>query len=144
MKYIVCKHFKTFNKGTTLNCENNIITYNGSFVCYATSQNAYDFLARNDDKKGYERYKLTRSIFNKLKEIVSEYNERYAEIVATFTEETSDEEKELALSQLDNTVIKTYNKISNSYPSFLKDTTFTFNFYNASVEELNEVLTLIN
>lgn len=144
MKYIVCKHFKTFNKGTTLNCENNIITYNGNFVCYATSQNAYDYLARNDDKKGYERYNLTRSIFNKLKEIVSAYNERYSSIVNTFTEETTDEEKELALSQLDNTVAKAYDKISNLYPSFLKDTTFTFNFYNASVEELNEVLTLIN
>ena len=144
MKYIVCKHFKTFNKGTTLNSDNNIITYNGNFVCYATSQNAYDYLARNDDEKGYERYNLTQSIFNKLKEIVNAYNEEYAKITSTFTEETTDEEKELALANLENIVAKSYDKIYNIYPNFLRDNVFTFDFYNANVEALNEVLEVIS
>ena len=139
MKYIVCQKFKTFPKGTTLNMDNNIITYNGRFVCYATSQNAYDYLSRNDDGKGYERYSLVVNIYKKLSSINNDYNKRLAEVQKSFTEETTEEEKTLALANVENTVAKAYDKIYNLYPKFVKNNVFTFDFYNASVEDLGKV-----
>lgn len=70
MDYIAHRRFKKLalcglvNISATANCEaiGNIIMYDGKPVCYITSQNAYDYFARNDDGQGLLRGKITRDI----------------------------------------------------------------------------------
>lgn len=152
MKYIVCKacsckflgKTNELRKGNSCNEENGIIYHNSTPICYKTSQNAYDYFARNDDGQGQARFKVITNILDTIKEMVATYNDSYMAIVSTFTEETTEEEKEIALSSLENPVVESYERIKETYPTFLKNDghTFTFDFYNATKEELENVLEL--
>lgn len=71
--YITRKRFKkrciqgdvNFPYNTEFDClENGMIIYNNKPVCFKTSQDAYDYFARNDDNKGKERGKLIEDILN--------------------------------------------------------------------------------
>lgn len=52
--------------GTKAQCEDGMICYEGNPICLPTSQNAYEYFARNDDGMGLERGKLTRGIIKTL------------------------------------------------------------------------------
>lgn len=74
MKYITHQRFKkpclrgSVNIPALTICETveNIIVYNGKPVCFTTSEDAYQYFARNDDGQGLRRGKLTRAIQKKL------------------------------------------------------------------------------
>lgn len=88
-KYIAHKRFKSigielnFNipYGTDLiEVENYICTLNGNIICLATSQNAYDYFARNDDGNGLERGKLIQEIKKVLSKKDSGYQDRWDKV----------------------------------------------------------------
>ena len=74
MRYVCFKRFKSnaicgsvnITYGTELEAKDGIIYHYQNRVCYTTSQNAYDYFARNDDGKGLERGKLTAEIIKLL------------------------------------------------------------------------------
>ena len=92
MEYIVAKAYdrlgidQRFNltKGSSAIEENNIILYNGKKICYATSQDAHDFFARNDDGKGRDRFKLTHDIINGVIEMKTAYAEAVQQALNNF------------------------------------------------------------
>ena len=70
MKYVVHRRFKDNTICGSINlpamteceCEDGLITYNNTAICYATSENAHQFFAVNEDGMGMERGRLTQSI----------------------------------------------------------------------------------
>ena len=132
MKYIVCKKFKDLRKGSTCEEINGFITHNDVRICAKTSQNAYDYFSRNDDKKGYERYALVGKILDRIKELVMDYND--ARVAAVEGEEAPEDK-----------VRQFYNALREQYPNMIRENSdiLTFDFYNADVELLQEVLKLL-
>lgn len=57
-----------------------ILIYQGNPICMSTSQNAYDYFARNDDRKGLERGNLTRGIIKLLSKRDKAYQARWDKV----------------------------------------------------------------
>lgn len=79
MKYIVIEQFKGLPAGTELTESKGKITHDGKFLCFATSQNAHDFLSPNGDGNGVERHQLIEKILKKLNDLSAEYAEAVAQ-----------------------------------------------------------------
>lgn len=134
MIYVCCKNFNKYGfhilKGATLNVDEYILYYSGGKVCFTTSQDSYDYFARNDDGKGRTRYKLTHDIIDKIiwANVEFDANEDYAK------------------SFIDtHPLILAYDYIREEYPAYLKEREdiFTNEFYTASVDDLTDILTEI-
>lgn len=130
MLYVVCKPFQKYGfnllKGASLNRDelDYTITYNSTRVCNRSSQDAYDFLARNDDGKGRERFRLSHDILDIIKNVIMEYNSQSEEYRRNHTC------KSFAI----------YEYISEEYGAFIKeDEILTYEFYEASVEDLKDI-----
>lgn len=88
MKYIVHKRFKekaicgNVNIPALTECEaiNGMIYFNHKPICLITSENAHLYFARNDDRNGMQRGKLTSDIISKLKTRDNNYQERWNKI----------------------------------------------------------------
>lgn len=68
--------------GTTVSRSGNCLVYQGLPLCTVTSQNAYDFFARDDDGHGEERGELTQAIQKALAKRDAGYQERWNRIWA--------------------------------------------------------------
>lgn len=75
MEYIIHSRFRgkgmkgccfNLSYGTICNSKENIIFYNNQPICFTTSQIAYDYFSRNDDGRGLERGKLVNKILSTL------------------------------------------------------------------------------
>ena len=85
MKYITHRRFKNeaicgkVNIPAMSECEKigDVIFYRGKPICFATSENAHQFFARNNDGQGMTRGKLTQAILGTLKKRDSQYQERW-------------------------------------------------------------------
>lgn len=74
MYYITNRRFKkkclcgkvNIPYGEHLFCKDNLIFLQNSPICFATSQDAYDYFSRNDDGQGLERGKLVNKILSTL------------------------------------------------------------------------------
>ena len=88
MKYITHRRFKSEAISGKVNipamsvCEKtgDVIFYNGKPVCFATSENAHQFFARNNDGNGMTRGKLTQAIQNTLKVRDAHHQERWNKV----------------------------------------------------------------
>lgn len=88
MKYITFKRFKgaglngdvNIPFGTELSEFENMIYYDKKPLCYATSQNAHEHFARNDDGQGLQRGKLTQTIIATLSKKDDLYQDRWDNI----------------------------------------------------------------
>lgn len=88
MRYIIHKRFKDDAMCGKVNipalsvCEekDNTIYFNDKPICFASSENAHQYFARNDDKQGVERGKLTQTIQHKLSKRDGEYQNRWDKI----------------------------------------------------------------
>ena len=106
--------------GTKLDETNNVISYRGNPICYTKSQNAYDYFARNDDGKGLERGKLTTEIIKLLNNRKDgKYQNRWDRIWG------------------DLSLLK-YKR-----PEHPDHWLWNYEFYNASIEELNRIKSMI-
>ena len=106
--------------GTKLDETNNIISHCGNPICYTTSQNAYDYFARNDDGKGLERGKLTAEIIKLLNNRKDgKYQDRWDRIWS------------------DLSLLKYKRPEHDDY------WLWNFDFFNASIEELNRIKSMI-
>ena len=112
MEYIVCKKFNGLKRGTKLNCIGNKIYYGNKFLCYNTSQNAYDYLARNDDGNGYERFKNSHDLLEDIKKEAQLYNEAVYKETKDLTEEERENYKIKAIYKYTDVKIgfEFYNK----------------------------------
>lgn len=126
MQYIVHKRLKDNCIGGYMNipalsiCEENngLIFYNDLPVCYSTSENAHQFLARNDDNNGLERGKLTQAIQKSLAK-QNNHQERWNKI-------------------WDSELCKKYKRVEHEdYWLWNHD------FFNASIEDLQQIYDLI-
>ena len=148
MEYIVCKTYEkrglVLERGELVENIDHTLYKGKTQLCYDTSYNAYHHFARNDDGKGLERFELCEQIVSRISELVVEYNENYGRIVGSFTENTTDDEKVNALATLVDTVGEAYRKIKVVIPNGLKDgDNLCFGFYNAEIEQLEQVLRVI-
>ena len=106
--------------GTKLDETNNTISYCGNPICYIKSQNAYEYFARNDDGKGLERGKLTSEIIKLLNNRKDgKYQDRWDRIWC------------------DLSLLK-YKR-----PEHPDHWLWNFDFFNASIEELNRIKSMI-
>ena len=88
MKYVVHRRFKdnaicgsiNLPAMTESECEDGLITYNNTAICYATSENAHQFFAVNEDGMGMERGRLTQSIQKTLAKRDGSYQERWDKV----------------------------------------------------------------
>lgn len=88
MKYVVHRRFKdnaicgsiNLPAMTECECEDGLITYNNTAICYATSENAHQFFAVNEDGMGMERGRLTQSIQKALAKRDGSYQERWDKV----------------------------------------------------------------
>lgn len=88
MKYVVHRRFKDNTICGSINlpamteceCEDGLITYNNTAICYATSENAHQFFAVNEDGMGMERGRLTQSIQKALAKRDGSYQERWDKV----------------------------------------------------------------
>lgn len=88
MKYVVHRRFKdnaicgsiNLPAMTECECEDGLITYNNTAICYATSENAHQFFAVNEDGMGMERGRLTQSIQKALAKCDGSYQERWDKV----------------------------------------------------------------
>lgn len=106
--------------GTPADLKNgNMITVNGKDICRITSQNAYDFFVRNDDGNGYERANLIQKIMCKLVSKDDNYQKRWDKLWD--------------------------DKIANSMRRKEHEDfwCWSFDFYNASVADLQHIWGLI-
>ena len=86
--YIVNKRFKSkclsgeinLPYGTRCECEDNLITYKGRPICYATSQNAYDYFSSDDDGNGTKRGDLINAIRTALAKADDKHQARWDKI----------------------------------------------------------------
>lgn len=65
---------------TELDCQGDIIFYDGKALCYATSENAHQYFARNDDGNGMLRGRLTQSIQKRLAKRDAQYQQRWSKV----------------------------------------------------------------
>lgn len=63
--------------GTEVNNEGGFLALDTAPICAVTSQNAYDYFARNDDGKGLERGRLTQAIRAALEKRDKDYQARW-------------------------------------------------------------------
>ena len=106
--------------GKKLDEENNVISYCGNPICYTKSQNAYDYFARNDDGKGLERGKLTAEIIKLLNNRKDgKYQDRWDRIWG------------------DLSLLKYKRPEHDDY------WLWNYDFFNASIEELNRIKSMI-
>lgn len=88
MKYITYRRFKdkaicgNVNLPAMTVCEENngYISYNGKMLCAATSENAHQFFARDDDGAGMLRGKLTQAIQKTLAKRDANYQSRWNKV----------------------------------------------------------------
>ena len=88
MKYIVYRRFKgkaicgDVNLPAMTVCEENngYIFYDGKMICVATSENAHQFFARDDDGAGMLRGKLTQAIQKTLAKRDANYQSRWDKV----------------------------------------------------------------
>ena len=128
MDYICFNRFKqnalcgkvNIRYGTKLDEVDNVISYCGNPICYIKSQNAYDYFARNDDGKGLERGKLTAEIIKLLNNRKDgKYQNRWDRIWE------------------DLSLLKYKRPEHDDY------WLWNFDFFNASIEELNRIKSMI-
>ena len=128
MEYICFNRFKqnalcgevNIPYGTKLDEINNAISYCGNPICYTTSQNAYDYFARNDDGKGLERGKLTAEIIKLLNNRKDgKYQDRWDRIWG------------------DLSLLKYKRPEHDDY------WVWNYDFFNASIEELNRIKSMV-
>ena len=106
--------------GTKLDETDNVISYCGNPICYTKSQNAYAYFARNDDGKGLERGKLTAEIIKLLNNRKDgKYQDRWDRIWG------------------DLSLLK-YKR-----PEHPDHWLWNYDFFNASIEELNRIKSMI-
>ena len=88
MKYVVHRRFKdkaicgNVNLPAMTVCEENneYIFYDGNMLCAATSENAHQFFARDDDGAGMLRGKLTQAIQKTLAKRDANYQSRWDKV----------------------------------------------------------------
>lgn len=136
---------RVFNlkKGKEVVEHDKVLRLNNEPICYLSSDNSKEYFARNDDENGLQRFELSHAIVDKLKEIVNTYNENVDNILHSFTEDTTEEEKINALANLENTVEKAYNKIKVVIPNALTNDTLNYHFFNANIEQLESILRVL-
>lgn len=134
MSYITRKRFKKIcicgelNLPFNTECQTlgNVIIYNNSPICFTTSQDAYDYFVNNEDNQGLKRaelvnkiLKLTSSELRKYpkKEIL--YNNRWNKIWST-------------------SFMQKYKRADHNDVWL-----WNYDFYNASIEELEKIYDLI-
>lgn len=136
MRYIACKSFfksgigGSFNilKGACIDRENNKLYYNCREICYISSQYAYDYFARNDDGNGYARFERTHNIIETIKNANIKFQK----------------ETEEYRSKHHNPIFYMYDAIRENYPAFVTDDSlFTFEFYDASIGDLDIIKLLV-
>ena len=85
MEYITNTRFKSQTMSGYINlpygtiCEESekIIYYKNKPLCYITSQNAYDYFSRNDDNQGLKRGKIIKNIIKTLSKRDENYQNRW-------------------------------------------------------------------
>lgn len=85
MKYIVHKRFRgtaicgdvNLPATTVCECTNGIIRHIGNDICFATSENAHQFFAVDEDGQGMVRGKLTQAIQKALAKRDENYQRRW-------------------------------------------------------------------
>lgn len=127
MKYIVYRRFKgkaicgDVNLPAMTVCEENngYILYDGKMICVATSENAHQFFARDDDGAGMLRGKLIQAIQKTLAKRDANYQNRWDKV-------------------WDNHTCQPYKRIEDD--DFWL---WNHNFFNADIDTLRHIARLI-
>ena len=144
MRYIVCKplHKKCITgeidliKGTTLNEKDGEIFYNGKLICYASSQTAYDYLSKDVDHDGFERFKLVHNIINKISKLNAKFIEHYNEEYKKLVDPTEEQLEEIHNHIGENPAYIIYQDLPEN---FKVNGVYSFQFYNANIETLEDI-----
>ena len=127
MEYIVYKPFVgkaicgevSLSSGTVCQYADGYILYNGQPLCVVTSENAHQHFAKNSDGNGMERGQLIQNILCKMREEDDGYDERWDKV------------------ECDH-ICKIYRRHDH-----LDTWLWNHSFYNASIENLKHIATLI-
>lgn len=129
--------------GTVLVEDNNILSYQGKKVCYATSQDAYDYFSRNDDQEGARRFALVNNIKDTLNALKNDYVSKCEKIRKNYL--LPSEERESRIAEIDDEWSDALDRLhtNNRTKVFFTNGVFNFSFYNASIRDLEYVQYII-
>lgn len=88
MEYVCFRRFKgnaicgevNIPKASLLYIDNDYLIYNADVICANSSQNCYEYFARNDDGNGIVRGELTQKIIKALAKRDNNYQKRWDKI----------------------------------------------------------------
>ena len=122
--------------------DGNWICKGDNKICYTTSQNAYDYFANNDDGNGLLRFTKTHDILDVLKAKNNEYNQAVAQAIDGIEDE---EEKASIIAGVPYPLKDFWDEVNENHSSLLKNGSLigSYNFYNASISELEELENLL-
>lgn len=127
MEYIINTRFKSKTMsgyvnlpyGTICETREQMIYYKDKPLCYVTSQNAYDYFSQNDDNQGLKRGKLVKNIIKVLSKQDENYQNRW--------------------NRLWNSSFALRFKRKEREDFWV----WNYDFYNASIEDLEKIEELI-
>ena len=138
MEYIICKKHGSLSRGTKLHKIGNWICKGHEPLFYATSQTAYDCAMPNDDGKGLQRFDLKTEI----NAILKSRAEEYAEAVANATTGLEDEEAiRAAIASVPDPNADFFAKVA---PKYRNNGIWSYDFQTATLEELQEIKSLLD
>ena len=150
MTYIVCKAFKkkgisgdfSISRGTSIEVTSTgYLTHGERLICAISSQNAYDYVASNDDGNGRNRFNLSHSIIADIAELSASAQHAASEIASSIPEgEEPTEEQAAAIDACYANYKEAIAYINEHYPKFIRaNGSWSFDFYNAAINELSDV-----
>ncbi len=127
MEYVTHRRFRDISISgevnlsamTVCNCDGYVIKHGDKDICFATSENAHQYFAINEDGRGLERGKLTQAIQKLLAKRDASYQSRWDKV-------------------WDDTLCQQYKR-SDHEDYWLWD----HGFFNAPIEDLNYIFKLI-
>lgn len=155
MRYIVHRRFRdkvicghvNLPYGTVCELKGEVLYHRDKPLCYATSENAHQFFARDDDGQGEKRGKLVRDILARLTKNDVKYFEEdkspfgggiiYPDKLAVYNAREK-ERKEAWERVWDDPYIRKYKRVE-----FADYWLFNHDFYNASIEDLEYILKVV-
>lgn len=140
MEYIICKKHGSLSRGTKLHKIGNWICKGHEPLFYATSQTAYDCAMPNDDGKGLARFDLKAEI-NATLQANSEAREKAIYEALIHLEDDSLENQQATIASIPDPNADFFARLD---PKYRKNGIWSYDFHTASLEELQQIKSLLD
>lgn len=140
MEYIICKKHGSLSRGTKLHKIGNWICKGHEPLFYATSQTCYDFAMPNDDGKGLQRFDLKEAINATLKANAEKWEDEVHKALMNL-EDDSLENQQAIIASIPDPNADFFARLD---PKYRNNGIWSVNFHTATLEELQQIKSLLD